>query len=76
MFYNLKLKIVQNHETLSEPARDRSEALNLFGKKRAVSLTFEDNNTVVQYLFGESAKNPHWVSCTIPVYVTRPSANE
>ena len=66
-FYNLL--IVDQNKTLSTPARDRSEALAIFGRELDLNLTHEDSEqAVARYLLDEWEVGPHWVNPTIPVY--------
>jgi hypothetical protein len=66
-FYNLL--IADQNKILSTPARDRSEALAIFGKELNLKLTLEDTDTVIaRYLLDEWESGPHWVNPTIPVY--------
>jgi hypothetical protein len=64
------LRIVEEHKTLSTPARDRSEALAILGKELGIDLSLdEDSETVAAYLLDEWWNDgPHWVNPTIPVY--------
>jgi len=68
-YYNLL--IVGQHKTLSTPARDRSEALAIFGKQLGLKLILDGANAVVvPYLLDEWEVGPHWVNPTIPVFAT------
>jgi hypothetical protein len=64
-YYNLRVE----DRTLSTPARDRGEALALFGKELRLNLTFDEPDTVAAlYLMDEWEIGPHWVNPTIPVF--------
>jgi hypothetical protein len=65
-YYNFL--VVSENQTLSTPARDRNEALAIFGKELGVCLTLDDQGIVALYMLGESHKNVHWIKPTIPVY--------
>ncbi|WOJ90817.1 hypothetical protein RZS28_05905 [Methylocapsa polymorpha] len=65
------LLIVGQHKHLSTPARDRSEALAIFGKELGLNLTLEDSDAVVAvYLLDEREACPHYVNPTIRVFAT------
>jgi hypothetical protein len=69
-YYNLL--IVDQQRTLATPARDRSEALAIFGKELDLNLTLEGGDAVaVPYLLDEWEVGPHWVNPTIPVFAAR-----
>jgi hypothetical protein len=66
-YYNLRVE----DRTLSTPARDRGEALALFGKELCLKLTLDEPDTVAAlYLMDEWEIGPHWVNPTIPVFAT------
>lgn len=68
------LLIVDKQETLSGvAARDRTEALLMFGQKLGRHLTLEDDDSsAAEYLLDEWWEQPHWVNHTIPVFVKQP----
>jgi hypothetical protein len=67
-FYSL---YVDPQKHLSTPARDRGEALAVFGKELGLKLTLEDSGAAVaSYLLDEWEVNPHWVNPTIAVFGT------
>ena len=66
---NYNLQLVGHHKTLSTPARDRTEALAIFGKELGLKLTLENSHAAVaSYLLDEWEVGPHWVNPTIPVF--------
>jgi hypothetical protein len=68
-YYNLR--IVDQDKRLSTTARDRSEALAIFGKELGLKLTLEDSDAVVaSYLLAEREGVRDWVNHTIPVFAT------
>jgi hypothetical protein len=71
-FYSLL--IVDKQETVSGiAARDRAEAVAMFGRQLGRDLTLDDDDTcVAQYLLDEWSENPHWVYHTIPVFARQP----
>ena len=70
-YYNLL--IVDSHRTLSTPAKDRSDALAIFGKELNLKLTLEGHDAAaVPYLLDEWEIGPHWVNPTIPVFAASP----
>ena len=65
------LLIVDEQRSLSTAARDRSEALAIFGKELGLRLTLEDSNAAAAgYLLDEWESGPHWVNHHIPVFAT------
>jgi hypothetical protein len=67
------LLIVDQHKTLHTPARDRSDALAIFGKELNRRFTLEGGDAAaVSYLLDEWEVGPHWVNPTIPVFVATP----
>jgi len=64
------LQVVDENRSLSTPARDRSDALAVFGKELGLKLTLEDDGTAVATFLLDEWWNdgPHWVNPTIPVY--------
>ena len=68
LFYSLL--ILAENKTISTPARDRNEALALFGKELNLKLSLDDSDTVIaRYLLDEwDFPGPHWVNPNIPVY--------
>jgi hypothetical protein len=69
MAYFSLLTDAGRHTTLSTPARDRSEALAIFGRELGLKLTLEGGDAIAPYLLDEWDSNPHWVNPTIPVFV-------
>lgn len=63
------LLIVDKHKSLSTPAKDRVEALRIFGSQIGVHLTLESESVSAPYLLDEWEESPHWVNHTIPVFV-------
>jgi hypothetical protein len=61
--------IVDDQKTLSTPARDRLEAISIFGKDLGLRLTLEDNGSIPGYLLDEWESGARWVKHTIPVFV-------
>jgi hypothetical protein len=55
---------------LSKPARDRDQALALFGEKLGVRLTLSEQPVVAPYMLSESDHNVHWLKPTIPVWTS------
>jgi hypothetical protein len=68
------LLIVDKQETLSGvAARDRAEAVAMFGQQLGRDLTLTDDDTgVAEYLLDEWWEQPHWVNHTIPVFAKQP----
>ncbi len=64
-YYNL---FVGEDRTLAAAARDREEALAIFGKELGLRLTLNDQDTPTSYLLDEWYESPHWVKPTIPVF--------
>ena len=62
------LRVVQDHRTLAAAAKDREEALAIFGKELDVHLTLDEQDTPAPYLLDEWSQSPHWVNPTIPVF--------
>ena len=62
------LRVVQGHRTLAAAAKDREEALAIFGKELGVRLTLDEQDTPAPYLLDEWFQSPHWVNPTIPVF--------
>jgi hypothetical protein len=68
MYFNLQVE----NRTLSTPARDRVEALAIFGKELGLNLTLEDPGSAAStYLLDEWVTGPHWVNPAIPVFAMR-----
>jgi hypothetical protein len=67
LYYNLAV-VNERGRVLSTPAKDRQEALALFGKELGKQLTLDDQGAVAPYLLGESEKALHWINPTIPVF--------
>jgi hypothetical protein len=74
-FYSLL--ILGENKSLFTPARDRNEALALFGRELNLKLTLDDSDTVIaRYLLDEwDFPGPHWVDHTIPVFEMLADAN-
>jgi hypothetical protein len=53
---------------LDAAARDREDALTIFGKELGLRLTLKDQDTPASYLLDEWHESPHWVNPTIPVF--------
>lgn len=64
-YYNL----TDGDRTLSEPARDRADALRIFGEQIGKRLTLVEQDTVAPHLMDEWTEGAHWVHPTIPVWV-------
>ncbi len=62
------LRVVQDHRTLAAVAKDREEALAIFGRELGARLTLDDQGTPAPYLLDEWYDSPHWVNPTIPVF--------
>ncbi len=61
------LTIVDEPErVLSTPAKDREEALAIFGKELGKCLTLDEQETVADYMLDEWHEGPH--NPTIPVF--------
>jgi hypothetical protein len=58
----------ENRQLEPQRARDRDDALEIFGRELSVRLTLEDQGVVAPYMLGESQDNIHWAKATIPVY--------
>jgi hypothetical protein len=74
-FYSLL--ILGENKSLFTPARDRNEALALFGRELNLKLTLDDSDTVIaRYLLDEwDFPGPHWVNHTTPVFEMPADAN-
>ncbi|MFQ5757755.1 MAG: hypothetical protein ACE5H7_16875 [Acidiferrobacterales bacterium] len=66
-YYNLSV-VNEPGRILSTPAKDRVEALALFGKDLGKRLTLDDQGMTASYLLDEWHEGPHWVNPTIPVF--------
>src|SRR5271156_5008252 len=65
-YYSL---LIEPGKTLSSPALDRQDALDLFGKELGLTLSVEDlGKAVAPYLLDEWEGGPHWVNHRIPVF--------
>ena len=62
------LLVVKEIKTLAAAARDREDALAIFGKELGVRLTLTDQDIPAPYLLDEWHESPHWVNPTIPVF--------
>jgi hypothetical protein len=68
-YYNLL--IVDQQKTLDTPARDRDEALSIFGKKLSLRLSLEDDaQDASVYLLDESEDSRNWLNHYIRVYAS------
>jgi len=65
-YYNLL--VVNENRTLATAARDREDALAIFGKELDLRLTLNDPDIPAPYLLDEWHESPHWVNPTIPVF--------
>ncbi len=63
------LLVVDENRTLAAAARDRKDALAIFGKELGLRLTLNDQDIPASYLLDEWHESPHWVNPTIPVFV-------
>lgn len=66
-YYNLAISN-EPERVLSTPAKDREEALAIFGKELGKRLTLDEQETVADYMLDEWHEGPHWVNPTIPVF--------
>lgn len=55
-------------KSLHTAARDRAEALALFGKELHCELTEAGGDEVAPYLMDEFTESPHWTNPTIPIF--------
>ena len=63
------LKIVDTGEILSDATAVNSfAALEVFGAKIGIKLTFDTQDRASPYLFEEWQDSPHWVNPSVPVY--------
>jgi len=68
-YYNLL--IVERQETLATPAMNCAEALAIFGKTLGVRLILDQGDKPsAPYLLDEWEVGPHFVNCTIPVFLS------
>ena len=68
-FYDLR--IVDQHSTLATVAKDRSEALAIFGTELGLKLAMANQGAVdAPYLLDEWEIGPHWVNPTLPVKIS------
>ncbi|MDP6389484.1 MAG: hypothetical protein QF654_06280 [Alphaproteobacteria bacterium] len=65
-YYNLL--VVKENRTLATAARDRDNALAIFGKELGQRLTLKDQDLPASYMLDEWHESPHWVNPTIPVF--------
>jgi hypothetical protein len=65
---NYNLLVVDVNRTLATAARNREDALAIFGKKLGLRLTLNDQDIPTSYLLDEWQESPHWVDPTIPVF--------
>lgn len=66
------LLVIDENKPLHTPARDRDEALLIFGNELGCKLTFEaPNSAIAPYLLDEWEHGPHSSNPTIPVFATR-----
>ncbi|MDE3109605.1 MAG: hypothetical protein KGL02_06665 [Acidobacteriota bacterium] len=67
-FYSL-LHVGTQETTGGVVARNRTEAVAVFGRQLGLDLAVEDNDgRVADFLLDEWWEQPHWVNHTIPVY--------
>ena len=67
-YYNLL--VIRDNWTLATAAKDRQEALAIFGKELGLDLTLADQDMSPPYLLDEWHESPHWINPTIPVFQT------
>lgn len=65
---NYSLRVVNTGLTFHEVAKDREEALVMFGKQLGVRLTHKKQNIEPSYLLDEWNESPHWTNPDIPVF--------
>jgi hypothetical protein len=64
------LLIVDQHKHLHTPARDRPDALAIFGEELKAKLALEARDKgAAPYLLDEWEGGAHWINPTIPVFV-------
>ncbi len=66
-YYSLAI-VNEPGRVLFTPAKDREEALAIFGKELGKRLTLDEQETVADYMLDEWHEGPHWVNPTIPVF--------
>jgi len=66
-YYNLSV-VNEPGRILSTPAKDREEALAVFGNELGKRLTLDDQGMTAPYLLDEWHNGPHWINPTIPVF--------
>ena len=62
------LRVVKDQQILAAAAKDREEALAIFGEELGVRLIIDDQDVAAPYLLDEWHEGPHWVNPTIPVF--------
>jgi hypothetical protein len=68
-YYNLTNNDEPNNPLCTQ-ANDCDHALAIFGNKIGVTLTLETQDIVAPYLLAESEDDVHWISATIPVWIS------
>ena len=66
-YYNLAV-VNEPGRILSTPAKDRVEALAIFGEELGKRLTLDDQGVTASYLLDEWQNGPHWINPNIPVF--------
>lgn len=62
------LLVVSENRILATAAKDRDDALAIFGRELGLSLTLDEQDTPASYMLDEWHDGPHWVNPTIPVF--------
>ena len=62
------LLVVDENRILATAAKDREEALEIFGEELEQHLTLIEQDTPASYMLDEWHQSPHWVNPTIPVF--------
>ena len=66
---NYDLLLVAENRMVFAVAKDRDEALALFGAELGQRLALKEQDTVAPYMMDEWDESPYWSNSTIPVYV-------
>ena len=66
-YYDLAV-VNEPGRVLASAARNRQEALAVFGEELGKRLTLDDQGKIAPYLLDEWEEGPHWVNPTIPVF--------
>jgi hypothetical protein len=66
-YYNLAV-VKEPGRILFTPAKDRAEALAIFGKELGKRFTLDEQETIADHLLDEWQEGPHWINPTIPVF--------